>query len=221
MDILILNKEGADLVRGRYGVYSAIDPVALPDGKFMVPKRCLTDPDLVEALDALTTNTEEENQILDLPAVGEECVAGVIYKYVDETGTIDNNQSGNVKCVQTHNRTIYPPYETPALFTFFRENADDLDWIPNEYVYVGWKRVYGGNTYTVIQEHMTLEAWTPDAVPALWSLDVAPSSDWTAGTAYAVDDQVDYLGVTYVCLQAHTAQVGWEPPNVPALWGVV
>jgi len=64
--------------------------------------------------------------------------------------------------------------------------------------------------------------WSPTQFPGGWRETVAePSNEWTAGTTYAVDDEVTYEGTTYRCLQSHTAQVGWEPPNVPALWSAL
>ena len=220
MDILVYDKVSGDALRQNYGSYSALDPVATPDGKTMLPSRCLSDNDLVDAHALMTSSTEGESEIGPLPAFGEECVADILYldttvRAIDETG------SNVLKCVQTHNRTEHDPKTIPALFTFFRENADDLDWIENEYVYVGWMRMFGGTQYEVIQEHMTLSTWTPPVVPALWSEVIAPSSDWQAGVSVSIGEQYDYLGITYEVLQAHTTQIGWEPPNVPALWSVV
>lgn len=224
MDILVLNEEGAEALRGRHGVYSALDPVATPDGKFMIPKRCLVDPDLASAVADMNTHTEEENQILDLPELGEECVAGVLYKYSDETGTIDDNQSGNVKCVQTHNRTEHPPYTIPALFSFFRENTDDLDWIPNEYVSLDWMRMYEGTQYRVIQAHMTLSTWTPDVTPALWevvagevvvSVFVQPTG---AHDAYAIGDQVYFPTEADSIYESLISANTYSPTAYPAGW---
>ncbi len=214
MDILILNKAGAEAVRKRYGVYSAIDPVALPDGNFMVPKRCLTDPDLADAIADLNTHTEEENEILDLPAFGEQCLMGIIYKYVDETGTIDDNRSGNVKCVQTHPRTNDPPYEIPALFTFFRSNPDNLalDWIENEWIELEWKRIFDGTTYECIQAHMSVTGQTPDLTPAIFFPEIVQGDPWVQPTGahdtYSIGDTVTHVGFTWM---SDVDNNSWEP----------
>lgn len=222
MKVVLLTEAGANAIRGSYGKFSAIDPVKLPDGQYMIPARCMTDPDLADALEAIQTNMQDHTEILPLPEQGEECVAGFLYQWDDPNQTFDDEPLSNViKCIQTHNRTEHDPRTIPALFSFFRVNADDLEWIENEFVEVGWKRVYEGNTYTVIQAHQTLPGWTPDVVPALWSLDVAPSEDWQVGVSYAVGDEVTYEGTLYRCLQAHTSIAGWQPPNVPALWQVI
>lgn len=87
-----------------------------------------------------------------------------------EQGHIYSYQDGAVCVEQSHNRTIYAPELTPALFSFYRPNTDDLLWIPNEQVEVGWKRWYNDVQYVVIQAHMTLSTWTPDVTPALWQV---------------------------------------------------
>jgi len=143
-----------------------------------------------------------------------------------ETGWIEkdklyNYQGTVVHCIQGHQRTAFQPSETPALFAVFRTNSDTLEWIENEKVCVGWKRVYNGNTYEVIQAHMTQNSWNPSlTLGTLWRV-IATTNEWTVGVAYKVGDIVTYLGLTYKCLQAHTSQAGWTPPAVPALWKLV
>lgn len=217
---LIVTKTQADEVRGRYGTYSAIEPIPLPDGTYFVPERCMNDPDLVEALSTLQTMSGNSQTIEQLPEVGQPCISGQTYHYSGDA--VLSGYSEFVICRQSHTRMDYEPWETPALFTFTRPNSDTLEWIANEYVYVGWKRVFSGQTYEVIQEHMTQSDWTPPAtLGVLWKTVVVPGGEWQAGVSYAVNDEVTYLGSTYKCLQAHTSQTGWEPPNVPALWQLI
>ena len=222
MDVVLLNKENADAVRGKHGRFSALDPVAAPNGKFILPKRCLDDPDLADIASTVVENTEEETQILPLPELGEECVAGVLYKYVDETGTIDENDSGMVQCVQTHNRTEHKPMDIPALFSFFRTNADDLDWIQNEFVEVDWLRIHDGIQYRCLQSHQTLETWTPDATPALWEVVAGPVEEpqpWVQPTgahdAYNIGDQCTFEGHTW---ESTINGNIWSPTAYPAGW---
>ena len=218
MSHIIIDKAQADVIRGNHGIYSAVDPVPTPDGKFIVPEACLSDADLAEiktTLESYVTPTNVQ-EITDLPEVGEEVIKDKIYKYSDEDITL---YSGLVICMQTHNRTIYPPMETPALFSFFRKNTDDLEWIPNEMVELGWKRWYESKQYEVIQAHQTLEAWTPTAtIGVLWK-SLATSSEWAAGVTYKVGDKVTYQGSTYQCLQAHTSISTWHPvATINVLW---
>lgn len=220
MAYLILTKEQADQVRGRHGLYSELQPVLLPDGKYALPEECKNDPDLAEVKGNLEVVTEIKS-ILQLPEAGsnEPVYADTIYYYSDPDDIESAAQnSGMVICVQDHNRTIYRPQETPALFSFYRENTDDLEWIENEHVQLGWKRWYSGTQYEVIQAHQTLSTWTPVVtLGTLWK-SLSTSSEWAVGIAYSVNDEVTYLGNTYICLQAHTSQIGWNPVSVPALW---
>jgi hypothetical protein len=214
--MIILTKQQADQIRGKHGIYSYIEPLFIPDGTYGLPEDCKDDIDLIEVKNELTTITNIQT-IRELPKQGQLCESGKIYYYNSET--INNVFNGMIKCVQTHNRTIYPPNETPALFSFFRENTDNLIWIPNEYVELGWKRIYNGVQYEVIQKHQTLEAWTPIAtIGTLWK-SLAVSSEWVVGVAYKVNDIVTYQDKIYKCLQAHTSISTWSPTvTINVLW---
>ncbi|HKK43088.1 MAG TPA: carbohydrate-binding protein, partial [Bacteroidales bacterium] len=125
-----------------------------------------------------------------------------------------------VLCRQDHLRTEHDPETVPALFSFYREDTGDLDWIVNESVEIGSIRTYNGIKYECIQAHMTLQGWEPDKTPALWKVyqEAPPVGAWSSGVAYKIGDQVTYLGHTYECRQAHTSISTWHPDVVPALW---
>lgn len=131
-----------------------------------------------------------------------------------------NYNGKTVLCIQAHNRTIYAPDQTPALFSFYRTDTGLLDWIVNEKIVVDTVRIYMTIKYKCIQSHITIEGLTPDKTPALWVV-VATSSAWTIGVSYKVNDPVNYLGNNYKCLQAHTSQAGWNPVAAPALWNLI
>jgi hypothetical protein len=194
MNILILSEK----LQGKYGLYSAIDAVPLPDGTFMLPERCLSDVDLIAAKDLIIEKRTATAEILPLPDEGE-LIAGNVYQWYDPD--LGEDQNINYICRQTHNRTIYKPSETPALFTFYRENSDDLIWIQNELVELGWKRVHNGVQYECIQAHMTVEGQTPDITPALWLRVSTGIEEWRQPTgahdAYNIGDQVTFNGQTY------------------------
>ena len=85
---IIITKAQADSIRGRHGIYSAIEPVELPDGNFMVPERCIDDPDLKEVKSKLQeyvrpakTNVQD---IEDLPKDGKQIYKDRIYKYSED-----------------------------------------------------------------------------------------------------------------------------------------
>lgn len=215
-DFLIISKEDADLISGSHGTNSAIVPIPCPDGRYYISNNYKNDPDLSDIASVLESLTGTTMDIQYLPDVGQPVIAGQIYHY---TSVDDYIHNGYVIAVQSHTRMHYPPQDTPALFTFFREYSDMLEWIPNEKVYIGWKRVYSGVSYVVLMDHMTQSDWTPpQTLGILWAVDGGGSGDWSPGVAYVVNQEVTYDGHTYKCLQAHTSQIGWEPPNVPALW---
>lgn len=156
------------------------------------------------------TITDTIPQDVSLPALP---VSGWI-----EKDKLYNYGGQTIQSVQGHQRTIYAPSLTPALFSFYRVNSDTLNWIENEKVLVGWKRIYNAKTYIVLQAHLTLATWNPElTLGTLWQV-VASSAVWTVGVAYKVNDIVTYNSNTYKCLQAHTSQAGWAPNIVPALF---
>ena len=144
-----------------------------------------------------------------------------------DAGDIYQYEGAAVIVRQSHNRTIYAPAETPALFIVYREAADTvLNWVAGEQVQVGTRRSYDGVTYECVQSHVTQSDWTPPAVPALWRVVVDEPEEpeeptvaaWAAYTAYEIGDVVTYNGISYSCRQSHTSLPGWEPDRVPALW---
>lgn len=141
-----------------------------------------------------------------------------------EAGSIylDSGQAYIVR--QSHSRTEHEPSTVPALFMVYRSDATStLEWVAGEQVYVGMQRTYNGKTYEVLQKHVTQQDWFPPAVPALWRevVVVPPTSEWAAGVAYKVGDEVTYKGHTYKCLQAHSSISTWYPSAVPALWKLI
>ena len=122
---------------------------------------------------------------------------GKIYQWNDpDLG--ESQPSDLFICRQTHNKTIYKPSEIPALFTFFRENADDLLWIQNEWIELGWKRIWNEIQYECIQPHMSVEGLTPNLTPALWVKVSTGVEEWVQPTgahdAYQIGAQVLYNG---------------------------
>lgn len=53
MKHIIISTTTANAIRGKHGMYSAIDPVPLGDGKYIVPESVLTDSDLSEIWDKI------------------------------------------------------------------------------------------------------------------------------------------------------------------------
>ena len=211
-ELIIIDSSQVELVKGRFGIYSEINPIPTFDGKFLVPEDCLYDPDLIQVrnnLLAVKQNAITQN-VINLPS------SGTIYK---DSLYIYN---GIVKCRQTHTRTIYPPEQTPALFSFFRENSDTLTWIENEEVKVGWKRVYLGITYRCLQAHQTLSTWTPLAtINVLWVSEAPPAVGCpafvqpTSTVYYNIGDCVTFNGK---CYESRIDVNVWSPSAYPAGW---
>ena len=154
-------------------------------------------------------------------------VASTIFPSLPSSGTLKMGEiysygNGAVMVRQTHERTIYTPEQTPALFSFYRDNASaELAWMEGEKVEAGWKRTYGGKTYECLQAHQTQADWTPTAtLGVLWKEVVVIPTDnaWAAGIAYKVGDIVTYGGKRYSCRQAHTSISTWTPTAAASLW---
>jgi hypothetical protein len=115
-------------------------------------------------------------------------------------------------------------------------NADDWEaelyqtieiakpWVVGEALLIGWLRMYNGQTYLCVQAHTTQADWTPDVVPALFTLKPKPQvgqqyPDWVqplgAQDAYNIGDRVHFEGSNYESVI--NANV-WSPTAYPAGW---
>lgn len=176
-------------------------------------------------LDQQVIDTIEVNggSALDVPLNYATKASSTIFPALPNSGRLLKGQifsynNGAVMVVQNHDRTIYAPELTPALFSFYRKITEGQEWIAGEQVALNATRTYKGNTYKCIQAHQTQESWNPElTVGTLWQV-VPTTAEWTVGVAYKVNDIVTYQGNTYKCRQAHTSQAGWTPAAVPALW---
>jgi len=105
----------------------------------------------------MTSDTDATTIYPPLPASGT-LIEGDIYSY----------KGGMVRIEQTHERTIYAPEDTPALFSVYRANTQGAEWVANEKVIAGDERTYAGKTWICLQSHQTLVGWEPEKTPALW-----------------------------------------------------
>lgn len=140
-----------------------------------------------------------------------------------EAGKIYSYQSRFVICRQSHERTIYPPEQTPALFAVYRENSGDvLLWIPDEKVDRDMVRLYKDKKYICLQAHQTQIDWTPDKTSALWKEVIPPATTYPAWVqptgahdAYNIGDKVTFNG--HLWESKINANV-WSPTAYPAGW---
>ena len=128
-----------------------------------------------------------------------------------------------VHCIQEHQRTIYPPEETPALFAVYRDNSDTLIWIENEKVCLGWKRVHNNILYECIQAHMTLQGWEPNMTSALWKLAQTEEIPvWVQPTgahdAYNIGDKVHFPTINDPVYESLINANVWSPTIYPQGW---
>lgn len=172
----------------------------------------------VEGKPAIDVIREYENKVSStifppLPSSGA-LKKGEVYSY--------NN--GAVMVVQDHNRTIYTPEETPALFSFYRDNVEDLEWMEGEKVEVGWMRIYNNVKYEAVQAHQTLSTWTPDVTPALWKevVVVVDIPVWVQPTgahdAYNIGDKVHFPTINDPVYESLINANVWSPAVYAAGW---
>lgn len=163
MSHIIIDKAKADSIRGKHGKYSAIEPVAMPDGNYIVPTACITDPDLVTVKTSLEGMDDVKQDITDLPDVGQPVVAGKIYRYSTE------EMSKLLIAVQSHTRMDYPPKDTPALFMGVREPFGL--WVQPlgsfDVYNKGDKVTFEGKRY---ESTIDNNVWLPTGYPQGWKL---------------------------------------------------
>lgn len=142
-------------------------------------------------------------------------------------GEIYSYNNGAVMVVQDHNRTIYTPEETPALFSFYRDNVEDLEWMEGEKVEVGWMRIYNNVKYEAVQAHQTQSDWTPTAtLGTLWKVYVDPTVEvipvWKqpagAHDAYKKGDRVHFPTINDPVYESLIDNNSWSPTSYPAGW---
>lgn len=177
-----------------------------------------TDPDQVTTSGLTIANSSVSAQSVypPLPASGQ-LLKGKIYSY----------QNAMIVVEQTHERTIFEPSATPALFTVYRENTEGAAWIENEKVIAGDKRTYNNIVYKCLQGHTTGSHWFPNVTPALWILDVQPVliPVWKQPTgghdAYKIGDKVRFPTITDPIYQSKINSNVWSPLTYPAGWALV
>lgn len=157
-------------------------------------------------------------------------VSTTIFPPLPSTGALKKGEvysynNGAVMVVQDHNRTIYAPEETPALFSFYRDNVADLAWMEGEKVEVGWTRTFGGKTYECLQAHQTQADWTPMAtIGILWKevVIVVEIPVWKQPTgahdAYKKGDRVHFPTINDPVYESLIDNNSWSPTSYPAGW---
>ena len=195
----------ADPVEGTDGTWSVKTPPEYDDNRWGIPL------DVEDELLAAAGTT------MPLPTIGGECFIDQYYLYKGDI----------LKCRQTHNRTIYEPKDTPALFSYWRDNSDQLQWISGEQVEVGWMRIYEDVKYEVVQAHQTQDDWTPTAtLNVLWRVYVDPTVEvipvWKQPTGahdvYMKGARIHFPTITDPVYESLIDNNSWSPITYPAGW---
>ena len=143
-----------------------------------------------------------------------------------EQGIIYSYNNGAVMVRQPHERTIYAPEQTPALFSFWRDNASaELAWMDCEKVEKGWKRTFGGKTYECLQPHQTQSDYTPTAtIGVLWKevIVVVDIPVWKQPTgahdAYALGAKVHFPTINDPVYESLIPANVYSPTVYPLGW---
>ena len=137
---------------------------------------------------------------------------------------------------KAHERTIYPPSETLALFVVWRADAESVvPWIAGESVLKGYKRTYEDKIYECTMAHVTQVDYTPDRtlgvlwkvlqepgetpqpwVPGVYDLSDPPLRVAPAGSIglWHKNDRAEHQGAVWVCQFNNNAYA-------PGVWGWV
>jgi len=159
-------------------------------------------------------------------------VATTIFPVLPTSGSLKRGEiysyaNGAVMVVQDHERTIYTPEQTPALFSFYRPNPEGTEWIAGEQVGVNATRTYVGKTYKCLQAHQTQNTWKPDTTPALWQeVQVTPAIPvWVQPTgahdAYALGARVHFPTINDPVYESLIAANVYSPTAYPQGWKLV
>ena len=137
-------------------------------------------------------------------------------------GDIYSYNGGMVIIEQDHERTIYPPQETPALITFYRKEVGRLQWIPNEQVEAGMSRWYKNIEYEVITGHLTQVSWGPTNAPTLWKVHEEAIPVWKQPTgahdAYNIGDSVHFPTIDDPVYESKIDGNTWSPTGYAQGW---
>lgn len=109
MKLIILTKDQAEIIKGRYGIYSALEPVALPDGMFMLPEHCLNDKDLKDAYKKMN-DAVKVNGTKELTELSRATTVKAGEYYIDDISPVlddpEEATSNLVKCIKDADKIV-------------------------------------------------------------------------------------------------------------------
>ena len=145
-----------------------------------------------------------------------------------EEGVVYSYNRGMVIVRQPHERTIYAPEDTPALFYVYRANTEGMEWVANEPVEKGDTRTFGGKTYQCIQPHTTQVDYTPTAtLGVLWKEVPQQSDEYAvfihptgAHDVYMKGDIVWYPTLNSTLYRSKIDNNSWSPDEYANGWEI-
>ena len=145
-----------------------------------------------------------------------------------EEGVVYSYNRGMVIVRQPHERTIYAPEDTPALFYVYRANTEGAEWVANEPVEKGDKRTFGGKTYQCVQPHTTQVDYTPTAtLGVLWKEVPQQSDEYAvfvhptgAHDVYMKGDIVWYPTLNSTLYRSKIDNNSWSPDEYANGWEI-
>ena len=197
---------------------------------------------VIEAFTRMTTDPVQDQLVVDNIEIGGILAIDIKKEYATkvsstifpplpnngwlEQGVIYSYNNGAVMVRQPHERTIYHPEQTPALFSFWRDNASaELAWMDCEKVEKGWKRTFGGKTYECLQPHQTQSDYTPTAtIGVLWKevIVVVDIPVWKQPTgahdAYALGAKVHFPTINDPVYESLIPANVYSPTVYPLGW---
>jgi hypothetical protein len=166
----------------------------------------------------------------DLAIISQSVNPGIMYPALPTTGwlvknTIYSYNGDMMRVVQSHNRTVFEPSETPDLFDIVRSNTEGMEWVKNEKIEIGDKRDYNDITYQAINSFTTREGQTPNVSLSLWKVYIVGISVWVQPTgahdAYAIGAQVYFPTENDSVYESKINANVWSPTAYPAGWKLI
>jgi len=144
-----------------------------------------------------------------------------------EEGVVYSYNRGMVIVRQPHERTIYAPEDTPALFYVYRANTEGAGWVTNEPVEKGDTRTFEGKTYQCIQPHTTQVDYTPTATLGVLWKEVPAQDEYAvfvhptgAHDVYMAGDVVWYPTLNSTLYRSKIDNNSWSPDEYANGWEI-
>jgi len=167
------------------------------------------------------------------PMLESDTDASTIYPPLPTSGWMEESvvysyNRGMVIVRQPHERTIYAPEDTPALFYVYRANTEGAGWVANEPVEKGDTRTFEGKTYQCIQPHTTQVDYTPTAtLGVLWKEVPQQSDEYAvfvhptgAHDVYMKGDIVWYPTLNSTLYRSKIDNNSWSPDEYANGWEI-